>query len=267
MGVVNVTPDSFYAPSRAGSTAAAVARALELVAAGADLIDVGGESTRPGAEAVGVEVELQRVVPVVAAIRHASDVALSVDTTRAAVADAALVAGADMVNDVSTLTRDEAMAEVVARHGAALVLMHSRGTPRDMQDRAHYDDVVGEVTAELAAAVRRAEKAGIAGDRIWVDPGIGFAKLAPHSLALLAKLDILKAKLGKKLLVGTSRKSFIGKTLGGDDSGEASERLAGTLATVALAVWLGADAVRVHDVVEAVRAVRIVEAVRRAGLS
>jgi dihydropteroate synthase len=262
MGVVNATPDSFYARSRSLTADEAVARALELAAAGADIVDVGGESTRPGAEPVPVEVEIGRVVPVVAGIRRRSAVAVSVDTMKAAVADAALAAGADMVNDVTALAHDPAMAEVVAAHGAALVLMHTRGTPGDMQARARYDDVVGEVAAELATAVAVAEKAGIAADRVWIDPGLGFAKLAAHSLEILAKLDRLKAILGKKLLVGPSRKSFIGKTLGLDDP---EARLEGTLATLAVAVWLGADEVRVQDVPAAVHTVRMVEAVHAAG--
>lgn len=242
MGVVNCTPDSFYA----GSTATgqeAVRRAREMVAAGADLIDVGGESTRPGSEPVAEGEEIDRVQPVVRALSERVDVPISIDTTKAAVAEAALAAGASMVNDISGLAYDGELGPVAAEHGAAVVLMHMRGRPGDMYERAEYGNVVIDTIRELRKAVERALGAGIAAERLVVDPGIGFAKRAEHSLEILNGLSRFRS-LGLPILVGPSRKSFIGSVL--DLPPE--ERLEGTAASVAAAVLEGAHIFRVHDV-------------------
>jgi dihydropteroate synthase len=259
MGVVNATPDSFSDGGRFLARDAAVAHAERLVAEGADLLDVGGESTRPGAPDVAPEEEIARVAPVVAALRaRGVSTPISVDTRKAAVARAALDAGADLVNDVSALAEPE-LARLVADRGVPVVLMHMRGTPADMQARAVYADVVGEVAAELGLALARAEAAGIARDRVILDPGIGFAKTAGQSVALLAALPRLRA-LGRPLLVGPSRKSFIGKLTGA----AVEDRLPGTLAAVAACVLAGVEFVRVHDVAAARQATLVAAAIRAA---
>jgi dihydropteroate synthase len=261
MGVVNVTPDSFSDGGRHADPDRAVAHALRLADEGADLLDVGGESTRPGAPPVPAEEEIRRVVPVVERLRaRGLALPISVDTTKADVARAALRAGADLVNDVSGL-RDPALAAAVAETGAPVVLMHMRGTPADMQSRAVYGDVVGEVARELEEALRRADAAGIPRERTVLDPGIGFAKTAEHSLALLARLGELRA-LGRPLLVGPSRKSFIGKVTGAP----VEDRLAGTLAAVTACVLAGAELVRVHDVAPARQAALVAAAIRASGV-
>ncbi len=257
MGVVNVTPDSFYSASRSRAPELAVERALALVEAGADIVDLGGESTRPGAIAVGVEEELGRVIPVVRKLRPLTTALVSVDTRKAAVAELALDAGADVINDISALTGDSRMTAVVARAGAGVVLMHMRGTPGTMQRNPEYRDVVGDVSAELERAVREAEAAGVAPESIFIDPGIGFGKTVAHNLTLLNRLSSF-FDLGKPILVGTSRKNFLGKLL----DRPAEDRLMGTAASVACAVIRGADAVRVHDVDEIRDVVRVAEAVR-----
>ncbi len=261
MGVVNVTPDSFYAESRRLDPDQALALALEQVEAGADIVDIGGESTRPGASPVELEEEIRRVVPVVARLRPLSRVLISVDTRRAEVAEKALDAGADLVNDVSALS-DARMAEVVARNRAGLVLMHMKGTPPTMQAAPHYRDVVGEVKDYLARAVIKAESSGVASDSILIDPGIGFGKTLEHNLALLHDLSALSV-LSKPILVGTSRKSFLGRIL----SGTAEDRLWGTAASVACAVLLGASVVRVHDVPEMRQVVAVADAIRNQGVN
>jgi dihydropteroate synthase len=259
MGVVNVTPDSFYSRSRSPDLHRAVQHALQLAEQGADLVDIGGESTRPGARPVSSQEEADRVLPVIEQVHKHAQVPVSVDTTKAAVAREAIAAGAAMVNDVSGLKADPEMAPVVAKAGLPVVVMHMRGTPRTMQDNPSYRDVLGEVAAELGESVALAREAGITDDHIWVDPGFGFGKRLEHNLELLRRLDELKQRLGLKLLVGTSRKSFIGEVLGQADP---VQRLEGTLATTALALWLGADAVRVHDVEACCRVARMVDAVR-----
>jgi dihydropteroate synthase len=256
MGVLNVTPDSFSDGGRFATGAAAVQCGIEMVAEGADILDVGGESTRPGAEEVPVAEEIRRVVPVVRALAGEVDVPVSVDTTKAAVAEAALEAGAVIVNDVSAMRSDPAMRKVVAESGAGAVLMHMLGNPRTMQADPRYDDVVQEVAAALVGWASEAEAAGIARDRIVVDPGIGFGKTAAHNLSLLHHLDRLVAT-GYPVLVGSSRKSFIGLTLGVP----LEERLEGTAATVAWSVAAGARLVRVHDVRPMLRVVRMTEAI------
>jgi len=243
MGIVNVTPDSFFDGGRFCDPQRAVAHALRLVEEGADLLDIGAESTRPGALPVDEQEERRRLVPVVAAVAKAVSVPISVDTSKAEVAKAAIDAGAIMVNDVTALRGDSAMVGVVAQAGVALVLMHMQGTPDIMQHAPRYDDVVGEVAQFLAERVRYAIDQGVARDRIVVDPGIGFGKTLGHSLDLLANLRVF-AELGYPLLVGPSRKGFIGQLT--DQSVEA--RGWGTAGVVALAVEQGANILRVHDV-------------------
>jgi dihydropteroate synthase len=256
MGVVNVTPDSFSDGGEFLDPAAAVAHGCELVAQGADILDVGGESTRPGAQPVAAAEELRRVLPVVEGLaRECAGTQISIDTTKASVAAAALAAGASLVNDVTALRGDPEMAAVVADSGAECCLMHMRGDPRTMQQNPHYDDVVDDVKAFLAERLAFAVAAGIAEPRLLLDPGIGFGKSDVHNLELLRRLDELTT-LGRPLVIGTSRKGFLGRILAG--AGGASgpvpveERLAGTLATNVLALERGAQVFRVHDV----RAVR-----------
>ena len=243
MGIVNVTPDSFFDGGRFCDPQRAVAHALRLVEEGADLLDIGAESTRPGALPVDEQEERRRLVPVVAAVAKAVSVPISVDTSKAEVAKAAIDAGAIMVNDVTALRGDSAMVGVVAQAGVALVLMHMQGTPDIMQHAPRYDDVVGEVAQFLAERVRYAIDHGVARDRIVVDPGIGFGKTLGHNLDLLANLRVF-AELGYPVLVGPSRKGFIGQLT--DQSVEA--RGWGTAGVVALAVEQGANILRVHDV-------------------
>ncbi len=260
MGVVNVTPDSFSDGGRFASTEAAIAHGLALAEAGADLLDVGGESTRPGSLPVSVGEELARVVPVIEGLRARTSVALSVDTTKAAVAREALRAGAHLINDVTGFSADAELARAAAEAGAACCLMHIQGTPATMQQAPRYDDLVEDVLAFLEAAVARAESAGIPRERILLDPGIGFGKTFEHNLFLLRRLEELRV-LGLPLLVGTSRKGFLGRLVGGKP---ASERLAATLGSVAaMAAMGGADVVRVHDVSEARDALAVADAIRR----
>ena len=248
MGVVNVTPDSFSDGGRYQGLDAAVAHGVALHQEGADIVDVGGESTRPGAERVDADTEIARVVPVIRELARAG-VPLSIDTTRSAVAEAALDAGAVLVNDVSGGLADPAMAAVVAAAGCPWVLMHWRGHSRRMLELAVYDDVVAEVRAELLDRVADATKAGVAPEKIILDPGIGFAKTAEHNWALSRHLDELVA-LGYPVLFGASRKTYLGRLLAGPD-GEprpVDGREAATIATSVLAVAAGAWGVRVHDV-------------------
>jgi dihydropteroate synthase len=259
MGILNVTPDSFFDGGRYFDPSRAAGHALEMVAEGADLIDVGGESSRPVSAPVPVEEEARRVWPVIEAIRRESGVPISVDTTKAAVAAGALDRGADIVNDISALHFDPEMAPLVAERGAAVVLMHMQGTPQTMQTAPQYRNVVGEVRAFLAERAWAAEGLGVAKDAIILDPGIGFGKTAAHSLALLGRLDAL-VDLGYPVLVGPSRKSFIGRVLGLDDPGK---RLEGTLAALAHCVAGGAAIVRVHDVKAAVQVARMSDAIVR----
>jgi dihydropteroate synthase len=257
MGIVNVTPDSFSDGGRYLDTDAAVARGAQLAQSGAAVIDVGGESTRPGAEPVEVGEELRRVVPVV---RELADRGLrvSIDTTKAEVAAAALESGALMVNDVSGGSADAEMLRVVSESEAAFVAMHMRGTPRTMQAAAVYDDVVAEVAAELGARVAAALAAGIDPGAVFADPGIGFAKTAEHNCALLRALPDLAARVGVPLVVGASRKSFLRAIAGEDGRDDA------TLATTVWSFEHGAAMVRVHDVEASVRAARFLEALDRA---
>lgn len=257
MGILNVTPDSFSDGNRYATVDLAVARAEELVAEGADIIDIGGESTRPDAAPVGVEEELRRVIPVVERLARRIPVPLSIDTFKARVAREALAAGASIVNDISAMTFDPAMAGTVAASDAGLVLMHTRGTPDRMQGNTVYADIMGEVAGFLRQAMASAASAGIPLERTVIDPGIGFGKDCQGNLELLRRLREL-AVLGRPLLVGTSRKSFIGKVL----DRPVAERIFGTAATMALAAANGAGIFRVHDV----RAMRDVVFMTRAVL-
>ncbi|HET9606750.1 MAG TPA: dihydropteroate synthase [Nitrospira sp.] len=258
MGIVNVTPESFFDGGRFSDPQRAVAHALRLIEEGADLLDIGAESTRPGALPVDEQEECRRLVPVVAAVAKAVSVPISVDTSKAEVARAAIDAGAIMVNDVTALRGDSAMVEVVAQAGAGLVLMHMQGTPDTMQHAPRYEDVVGEVAQFLAERVRFAIDHGVAKDRIVVDPGIGFGKTLGHNLDLLANLRVF-TELGYPLLVGPSRKGFIGQLT--DQSVEA--RAWGTAGVVALAVEQGANILRVHDVGPMKDVVKVAVAIAR----
>ncbi len=245
MGIVNVTPDSFSDGGLFLDAERAIRHGRELVKSGADMLDVGGESTRPGADAVPVDVELERVVPVVEGLAGA-EVPISVDTSKAAVAAAGLDAGAAIVNDVTALRADPELAALCADRHCTVVLMHMLGEPRTMQDDPRYDDVVTEVSAFLAERIEFATAAGIDERRIWIDPGIGFGKTVEHNLELLRRLGEL-AELGRPIVVGTSRKRFLGSITGR----EVGDRIGGTIATNVLALAAGADVFRVHDVADA----------------
>lgn len=267
MGVVNVTPDSFSDGGKFLASDAAIAQAEHLVQEGADVIDIGGESTRPFADPVPVEVELGRVLPVVETLAKRVVVPISIDTAKATVARRALAAGASMINDISALRHDPEMAEVAAESGVPVILMHMLGTPQTMQVTPVYRDVVAEVRTFLAQAVNQAEKDGIARDRIIIDPGIGFGKTVAHNLLLIKNLAQLQ-DLDLPILIGPSRKAFIRKLL--EESPEVEIRAdmtivgTGTLAAVCAAVLSGAHIVRVHDVASARAAVKIIDAILNA---
>ena len=256
MGILNVTPDSFYSGSRVGADV--VARAEQMLADGADILDIGGESTRPGSDAVSVEEEIRRVVPAIEAVKKAlPQCVISVDTYHAQTAQAAVNAGADIINDVTALTGDEAMAQVAADAKVPVVLMHMRGTPKTMQQNCEYTNVVTEVAAYLQQRAEELAGLGIGADKIILDPGIGFAKNTQQNLELLRGLDALTS-FGYPVLLAASRKTVIGDVLGGLPP---QERLEGTIALSLQAVYAGAQMVRVHDVKENVRAIRMLEAV------
>lgn len=259
MGALNITPDSFSDGGHFFDSTKAAEQGIRLARAGADILDIGGESTRPDALPVDPREEAQRVVPLIRGIRRESDVPISVDTRHADVARQALEAGADLINDVSGLAHDPRMAALAAGRDVPVVIMHMRGDPQTMQSRAEYADTVSEVIRELRAAVRAALAAGVSPERIVVDPGIGFSKSGEDNLRILKHLGSF-ASLGFPLLVGLSRKSFLGHVTGRPVEG----RLAATIAAHVLALLGGADILRVHDVAEAVEAVKVVEAVRRA---
>jgi dihydropteroate synthase len=258
MGILNITPDSFADGGRYLDPGAAEAAAIEMEAHGAGLIDVGGESTRPGSEPISEDEEIRRIRPVLQRLARRLTIPVSVDTTKPGVADMALGEGAAMLNDVSGLRYDSALAQVAARHGAALVLMHSRGRSRDMYREAIYASVGREVRDELGASLERALSAGVARESVILDPGLGFAKRPEHSFAALAALPEL-ASLGRPLLVGPSRKSFLTAAIG---DRPAPERDAATAGAVTAAVLLGAHVVRVHAVKEMMDAVRIADMIR-----
>ena len=259
MGVVNVTPDSFSDGGRLFDPANAIAAGVQMAEEGADLIDVGGESTRPGAEPLDEAEERRRVVPVIEGLTARVRIPVSVDTYKASTAAAALEAGASLVNDISGLRYDPALAEVVARRGVPIVLMHTRGRSRQMYEQASYYDVVAEVLDELRESMAFATTAGIAAESIMLDPGLGFAKDAVHSYEALARLDEF-AEIGRPLLVGPSRKSFLARPLG---SVPPSDRDWATAAAVASAVLAGAHIVRVHAVREMLQVARVADEIRR----
>jgi dihydropteroate synthase len=261
MGILNLTPDSFAGSAPAG-VSAAVAQALEMEADGADIVDAGGESTRPGAAPVSADEELARVLPVISALSGRLKVPLSIDTSKASVAQAAVEAGAVIINDVTGLRADPALAGVAAASGAVLVLVHTRGTPQTMGDQAAYDDLVGEIAAEIHERIAGAVASGVPIERIICDPGIGFAKRPSHSYGVLGRLPELAAALERPLLVGPSRKSFMRQALAGRP---AAERDWGTAAAVTAAVLAGAHIVRVHAVATMTQVVRVAEEVRKHG--
>ena len=256
MGILNVTPDSFFDGGNFFSPERAIDHAIEMAEGGADIIDVGGESTRPGSEPTSLEEELDRVLPVIEGIRKHSSVPLSIDTYKAAVARAAVASGVDWVNDISALSFDEGMAGAVASSGVPLVMQHIKGTPRDMQKNPSYQDVTGEIKDFFVERIAYARKCGIDEDDIIIDPGIGFGKRLQDNLTIIRELGRLKG-LGRPILIGTSNKSFIGRILGTDVLAERSE---GTLASVAISLWNGADMVRVHDVAATRRVVAFMKA-------
>ena len=260
MGILNITPDSFYEGSRVSALADVVARAGQMLEQGAQVLDIGGESTRPGSDSVDGDEERRRVLPVIEALRREyPEAVLSVDTYRADTAEAALSVGADIINDISAMEADARMADVVVRSKAPIILMHMRGTPKNMQQNCQYKDVVQEVAVYLAQRAQLLREQGVGADKIILDPGIGFAKDVEQNLRLMRDLHVLTS-FGYPVLLAASRKSTIGAVLGGVP---ASERLEGTIATSLQAVYAGAQMVRVHDVLENVRAIRMLEAILR----
>lgn len=257
MGVLNVTPDSFSDGAIYFSTDAAVARALEIESAGADILDLGGESTRPGSQGISAEEELRRILPVLEKIRGRLKIPISVDTSKAEVAEAAAAAGAEIINDVTALRGDPRIADVARRRKLPIILMHMRGVPRTMQKNSFARDVLRDVTTGLKKAAAMARRAGVAKSQIILDPGTGFGKSYEQNFELIARLPEL-ARLGYPLLIGTSRKSFIGRALGGVSE---PERIWGTAATVAASILQGAHIVRVHDVAAMVQVVRVTDVI------
>jgi dihydropteroate synthase len=261
MGVLNVTPDSFSDGGRYDTAARACAQALRLVKAGADILDIGGESTRPGATSVGLQEELDRVMPVIIGIREQlGEIPISIDTTKSAVAQAAVMAGATWVNDISGGVQDPVMLEVVSKLGVPICLMHMRGNPKTMRGLTEYQDLVTEVGDFLEERIAAAIDCGIARHHIIIDPGIGFAKTANQSIELLKKLDKLRARLPYPLLVGVSRKSFIGHIL---DRPSPLDRTWGTAAACCVAIERGADILRVHDVAEMQDVIKVADTLIR----
>lgn len=257
MGIVNVTPDSFSDGGRYFDPGKAISHGIDLAREGADIIDVGGESTRPGARPLSAREEIERILPVIRGLRRTAPIPISIDTYKADVARAALAEGADMVNDISALRFDAAMAPLIAAEKVPVVLMHMQGAPQTMQQRPRYQNVVQEVREFLQSRIHFALEAGVEADRIIIDPGIGFGKELDHNLALLRGIPTL-VSLGRPILVGPSRKTFIGKIL---EVGP-EERLEGSLAAAVAAVLAGANMIRTHDVKEARRAIRIADALR-----
>jgi dihydropteroate synthase len=259
MGILNVTPDSFSDGGECDRLDTAIDRARDMIAAGADILDLGGQSTRPGADEVGVELECDRVIPVITAIRAESDIPISIDTYHSAVARAAIAAGANLVNDVTGGQGDPAMLTTIADLGVAACLMHMRGTPKTMQSLTQYDDVVTDVAEALGHCRDQAQQAGIDRDRLILDPGIGFAKTHNQNLTLLRRLAELR-QLGYPLLLGVSRKSFIGTLL---DRPDPKQRIWGTGAACSACIAAGADILRVHDVAEMRDVSRVADAIYR----
>ncbi len=260
MGILNMTPDSFYPASRTATLKEGLRAAAEMVEAGVDIIDLGGESTRPGSDPVPLEEEVRRVIPTVQAIRRESDVMLSVDPRKAELAERALDAGADMINDVSGLREDGGLARLVARRKVPIVLMHMRGAPKTMQKQPYYRNTISEILRELGPSISHALGAGIPPELIIIDPGIGFGKRIQDNLRIIKELSSLKS-LAFPILIGLSRKSFIGEIL----DRPVEKRLIGTITANTLAVINGANIIRVHDVADAVEMVKIIDSVRRIG--
>ena len=258
MGILNITPDSFYDGGKYLKKEEAVKKALRMVEAGADIIDVGGESSRPGSQPVSVNEELKRVIPVIKQVAKTSGIVVSVDTTKAEVAKQAIEAGAQIVNDISALRFDPRMAKICAEKKAGVVLMHMRGTPATMQTDVNYHDLMSDIFNHLEERIAFAIKAGIKRQKLAIDPGIGFGKSPEDNLKIINRLSEFKA-LGRPILLGTSRKSFIGKILGLDAKG----RLEGSIATIAAGILRGASIVRVHDVKEARMAADMIDAIKR----
>ena len=260
MGVLNVTPDSFSDGGLFLDREKAIAQGLKMVEEGADLIDIGGESTKPGSKPLGLEEELRRVIPVIEALAKEVDVPISIDTYKSAVAKKAVEAGAQMINDISGLHFDPDLAHVASKEDVPLILMHTRGTPETMQKDVHYESLLSEILQYLRESIQRAESAGLDPGQIVIDPGIGFGKTLEDNLLIIKNLQELRI-LGKPILLGTSRKSFIGKILNTD----VTERLEGTLSSIAIGVLNGAHIIRCHDVLEAKKAISVADAIRLAG--
>ncbi len=260
MGILNVTPDSFSDGGKFADLDAALKRAEQMISDGADILDIGGESTRPGSRRIPVDEEIARVVPVIEAIAKRFDIPISIDTTKSEVAQGAVKAGAEIINDISGLRFDPSIADVAAKHRTGLVLMHSRGEFETMHSQPPVEHIMTEVAADFRRAITKAEASGVRPESIVLDIGIGFGKTLDQNLELIAKLDKLVTEFDKyPLLVGTSRKSFISKIL---DGAPPNERLSGSLASVAIAVWNGAKIVRVHDIKETVDAIRVTESIK-----
>lgn len=255
MGILNATPDSFYDGGRYYNLDDALRRIERMVVEGADIIDIGGESTRPGSVGVSEEEELRRTIPIIKQARKQFDVVLSIDTTKSEVAREALEEGASIVNDISGLKFDPDIALVAAEYRAGLILMHTTSRPYDMQSKAQYSDIVSDITRSLTESIKLAEEKGVDPEGILIDPGFGFGKTISHNLTLLKRLSEFLV-IGKPILIGTSRKSFIGKTVG-----DAEETLEGTAATVAVGIMNGASVIRVHDVLYMKRVAKMVDAV------
>lgn len=260
MGILNCTPDSFYPASRNETLREAMKSAREMIGAGVDIIDVGGESSRPGSDPIEPEEEIRRVIPVVQAIRKESDIMISVDTRRKEIAERALDAGADIINDISGLKRNEELARLLAKRRVPVVLMHMRGTPKTMQKQVSYKNTISDILRELQPSIAAALSAGIASEMIIVDPGIGFGKRAPDNLRIIRELASLKS-LNFPIMIGLSRKAFIGEIL----DRPVEKRLIGTVTANTLAIINGANIIRVHDVGDAVEMVKIIDSVRRFG--
>jgi len=260
MGVLNVTPDSFSDGGLFLDREKAIAQGLKMVEEGADLIDIGGESTKPGSKPLGLEEELRRVIPVIEALAKEVDVPISIDTYKSTVAKKAIEAGAQMINDISGLHFDPDLAHVASKEDVPLILMHTRGTPETMQKDVHYESLFSEILQYLRESIRRAESAGLDPGQIVIDPGIGFGKNLEDNLLIIKNLQEFRI-LGKPILLGTSRKSFIGKILNTD----VTERLEGTLSSIAIGVLNGAHIIRCHDVLEAKKAISVADAIRLAG--
>jgi dihydropteroate synthase len=259
MGILNVTPDSFSDGGKHFDTQKAVAHALHMAESGADIIDIGGESSRPAAEGIPVEEELSRVMPVIEEIRSKLNIPISIDTVKSKVAKLAVEAGASIINDISGLRQDEEIGGIAAEYGCYLILMHMRGTPNDMQKDTKYNDIIGEISGFLKGAAEKAVSIGVPEDKIIIDPGIGFGKSVEGNFTILKSLDRF-LDLGFPLMIGASRKSFIGMTLDLD----VDQRIEGSIAAACYAVLNGADVIRVHDVLETRRALTVIESITRA---